>query len=378
MSDNSMNTDLSNRDLSRHVTPHWDASRESKVLSRLNTRRHQRRIRHALSLSAAAAIALATVTIYMWRIYAVDTRTSEEQTAQTDIPKTQVTGAGGRQVITLKDGSTATPLDDHSHLVIEDSTNRHAVIRITRGGGNFNVVPNRKRVFEVIHNDVSITVLGTVFTVQESDDQTHVAVTDGQVRVAWPGGVRVLYAGQADRFPPANETDTGVENTTDTGVTTKAAPRRNRTDSWRAMAQKGAYQQASELIRKGGSVQNTVADLLLAADAMRLSGHPEKALPYLRRIGQEHPSDPRASLAAFTRGRILLFQLNRPREAAVDFASARKLLPGSSLAEDALAREVEALSKSGNTALSKKRAEEYVDRYPNGRRLDAVRRYGNL
>jgi hypothetical protein len=53
-------------------------------------------------------------------------------------------------------------------------------------------------------------------------------------------------------------------------------------------------------------------------------------------------SDPRAPLAAFTLGRVLLRELARPREAAAAFAQARALAPRGPFVEDALAREVEA------------------------------------
>jgi tetratricopeptide (TPR) repeat protein len=125
-------------------------------------------------------------------------------------------------------------------------------------------------------------------------------------------------------------------------------------------------------------VRDTVDDLLLAADAMRLSGQPAKALPYLDRVARVHSSDSRAALAAFTRGRVLLSQLGRPREAAEAFRRVQTLSPKSSLAEDALAREVESWYRVGEQRLARKRAEEYLAKHPRGRRADSVRRFGGL
>jgi hypothetical protein len=48
------------------------------------------------------------------------------------------------------------------------------------------------------------------------------------------------------------------------------------------------------------------------------------------------------------------------------------------MAQDALAREVEALSKGGNAEKAYLRAREYMQAYPNGRRLRAVQLYGGL
>ena len=115
-------------------------------------------------------------------------------------------------------------------------------------------------------------------------------------------------------------------------------------------------------------------DLLLAADVARLSHHSGQAVTPLRRLLASFPGDPRAPLAAFTLGRVLLDELGRPREAAEAFARARS----GAMAEDALAREVEAWSRAGDSATARTRAELYLQLYPKGRRDRSVRRYGGL
>ena len=60
--------------------------------------------------------------------------------------------------------------------------------------------------------------------------------------------------------------------------------------------------QVAALYRLGDRVD----DLMLAADAARLSGRPEAALRYLEQVSERHGDDPRAALAAFTIGRIRL------------------------------------------------------------------------
>jgi transmembrane sensor len=77
-------------------------------------------------------------------------------------------------------------------------------------------------------------------------------------------------------------------------------------------------------------------------------------------------------------GRILLERLGQPTEAAEAFALARRLAPQGSLAQDALAREVEAWSKAGHPDEAYQRARQYVTSYPQGRRLRAVQLYGGL
>jgi transmembrane sensor len=115
-----------------------------------------------------------------------------------------------------------------------------------------------------------------------------------------------------------------------------------------------------------------------AADAARLSGHPESATRYLERVVRDHRKSPVAPLAAFTLGRVYLDQLGQPHRAAEALRAARALSPAGSLAQDALAREVEALSKGGEAQEANMRALEYFRRYPEGRRMRAVQRYGGL
>ena len=113
---------------------------------------------------------------------------------------------------------------------------------------------------------------------------------------------------------------------------------------------------------------------MLAADAARLSGHPEQAVGYLRRVSTEHSSDSRAPLAAFTLGRLLLSQLGRPGEAAEAFALARRLRPAGSLSEDALAREAEARQRAGSGSRARALASEYLTSYPRGKHHSTMQR----
>ncbi len=112
--------------------------------------------------------------------------------------------------------------------------------------------------------------------------------------------------------------------------------------------------------------------MLSAADAARRSGRPERALSILRRVLKEHPRDSRAPLAAFTMGRIELDRRHY-KAAARQFAKVRTM-GRSSLAEHALAREIEAWKGAGNTAKARARAEEYLRKHPKGPRTTQAER----
>lgn len=155
--------------------------------------------------------------------------------------------------------------------------------------------------------------------------------------------------------------------------------------SWQQLAHEGQFERAYE--RSFGSAARpsdpklSPVELLLLADVARLSHHPADAVAPLERLLRTNLTDPRAPLAAFTLGRVLLDDLGRPREAADAFARAQNLdVQGTDgpMAQDALAREVEAWSRAGEPQRARERALEYVRRYPTGRRLRSVRHYGEL
>jgi transmembrane sensor len=147
---------------------------------------------------------------------------------------------------------------------------------------------------------------------------------------------------------------------------------------WRDDAARGDYAAAWAALARETAVLEAMQDLLLAADVARLSGHPAAAVAPLSRAVELHPDDPRAPLAAFSLGRVHLEDLGAPRDAALAFARTRSLSPGGPLAEDALAREVEAWSRAGDTETAHAGALTYTQLYPQGRRLRAVRLFGAL
>ncbi len=262
-----------------------------------------------------------------------------------------------------------------------------------------------------------------------------VAVNEGRVRVFWAGQQAVLVAGERVEFQVAEK---AIEFTTHSGspatspsVVPSDAPSvaptlgdpqsatklhaggdplagaramtgGSASASWKQLARSGqfdqAYQQAFVAAHRSTASRANVtgdeatgvvlspllpsnpdaADLLLLADVARLSHHPASAVSPLRRLIDQHGDDPRASLAAFTLGRLLLDDLGQPREAAQSFRRTQALEAEGPLAHDALAREVEAWSRAGDLTRARERAREYIRLYPSGRRVAAVRRFADL
>jgi transmembrane sensor len=236
----------------------------------------------------------------------------------------------------------------------------------------------------------------------------RVAVTRGKVRVRSAGGTMLVSAGESvwfaeqDPRAPREDSHNSASDNAQHAATSAPTPSaalaqpvpasklrannraarhasaREEAPPWRSLSQSGDYEAAYQLLAEGTVVEDDSETLLDAADAARLSGHPEAASRYLRSVLVRHRTSPVAPLAAFTLGRVLLERLGQPSEAAAAFATARELSPEGSLAQDALAREVEAWSKAGHPQEAYERARLYVSSYPEGRRLKAVQLYGGL
>jgi len=102
----------------------------------------------------------------------------------------------------LHDGSIATPLDAASVLAVREDSPGRVALALDRGRARFEVAPRPGRPFEVQMGEVTVTVVGTVFTVDRVADRIGVSVERGTVRVDWKVGAQELHAGESGWFPP--------------------------------------------------------------------------------------------------------------------------------------------------------------------------------
>lgn len=287
----------------------------------------------------------------------------------------------------LSDGSTATPLVPRTQLVLVADARDRVVVSLDRGAARFTVTRRPERIFRVEALPVAVEVLGTRFVVERQAETVRVTVEEGRVRILSSSGETQLGVGQSGIFPLAPVAEAPPEVSPDAPPKVGPAPEpepdvpaalaaRAATD-WRTPAGRGEFERAYPLLVRG-SVRDEPKDLLLAADVARLTGHTAQARTYLRQLLDHHAKDARAPLAAFTLGRVLIDQMGWPREAAEAFAKARSLAPEGPLAEDALAREVEAWSRAGDAERARTAAEHYLLLYPGGSRLPGVRKHGGL
>jgi transmembrane sensor len=355
----------------------WNPSRARDVEERVERGLERRRIPWQ-GLAAAFAVAACAIVGYQivgqWRVNSA--------------PATMLTPAPVRSAMALEDGSVVDLEGADTVVETLETTAANTDLRVVRGSATFRVVHNPNRIFRVHAGGVTAEVVGTVFRVVRQAAEARVDVISGKVRVSYDGQETVLSGGSsvtvADRKAgqaPVAATPTAVPSA-DAKPTAdpKAAASASNQLPWRELARAADFEQAYDSLQRVGrsDVRDNPDDLLLAADVARLSRHPAEAVPHLRAVIARHRHDPRAPLAAFTLGRVLLESLGRPAEAATAFRTAQELAPSGLLVEDALAREVEALSRAGETAAAQARAELYVRRYPQGRKVSLVRRHGGL
>jgi len=276
----------------------------------------------------------------------------------------------------------------------------HLTAQITPGG------PYRWLVHAGPH---VVRVVGTAFSVdwQPENAALVVAVTRGKVEVS--GGesgssVKQLVAGEtlrvtgAEAAPGANglrapSLGSGARHARSALVAAPAIPdvlpgpepRSAQPKSsaaptgagvWKGLAEKGEYRQAYAAAEGEGierlAAGSAASDLLLLADAARLSGAPDAARQVLLVLRSRFPAHPNASVAGFVLGR-LAYEQNNDREAV---RWLRGYLAGGAsgpLAEGARSRLLVALKRLGDIPAAKAAATDYLQHHPRGRNAASAR-----
>jgi transmembrane sensor len=278
-----------------------------------------------------------------------------------------VTTLGGQQpsLVEFNDGSQL-ELDAASDLEVVEN-NAHTWMSLLHAGRvTFDVRPGGPRRWTIEAGLATVEVIGTRFELSRTADALEVGVTRGAVLVRGErvrDRVKKLAAGER-LVVRATETRPGeLEESAVLHTNGKALPGAPEVSTIGAPG------------RADARAVPSIGDLLGQADAKRRSGDLMGAESTLRRILALHAREPRASLAAFTLGKLLFD--TRPADAAQAFSLCLALSPPDALAEDAQARLVEAEARSGATARARAAAKEYRRRYANGRWLDAMKKWAD-
>jgi TolA-binding protein len=341
----------------------WSPARQQRVSWAVMTSLERARRRRPLAALALAGAAAAAVGVVVWR------RTQPEPAAPAAVAVTP--GAAGALASSLADGSRIV-LDGPATVLRKTvEANDDVLFELEAGGAHFEVARRPSRTFRVHAGPVTVQVIGTGFRVQRGASRCLVAVDHGRVLVSWWGGSRELGAGEQGTFPPEAPAAAAETAPVTAPAGAAAAPAPAPATPVHVAAARAAPRQAAAAAGPDA--------LFARADRARAAGNADEAIAALRELVERHPRDPHAAAAAFTIGRLLLESSRRPREAAAAFAEARALAGGAGpLAEDALAREVEALHAAGDAPAARARAELYRSSFPHGLRWKMVARYGGL
>lgn len=381
-----------------------DAADTEAALSRFDDRLRMRRRVRAAAVGTTVVAAVVIAVLALDRPSATPSRAPEIAEAPAPVriaPEPEVED----RVVYFSDGSRAELLEPRTELRMEAFSEDLLELALAAGEARFDVTPSSRRLFRVRTTNLRIEVLGTAFTVANDRDgaEEHVRVHEGRVAVYLDGNRHELSAKMSlswdgERAVIEHEADETAELAEDPAPKKKRKKRRRRArrrrlrrkaraavdvtpaievkKRWEELAQDGRFDAAyEELTETKESPKRTDSRaLMLAADVARLSGHPREAVEYLEVVVRDHRSHPRALLASFTLGRILMRELDDPRRAADAFRTARELGPRGSLAEDALAHEAECRANAGQKARAASLAREYLEKYPDGRKSTAMRR----
>jgi transmembrane sensor len=351
----------------REVRVHaWDESRVEAAWRELGLRRHGER-ESRRRVAAIGGLALAAVVVLVVFALRIMSSGAPEEPSAKGAPPLERLALGEATEVRFRQGT---------RLDVKERTESRVVVTVGQGTAHFNVRHDPRRLFRVEAGAVEVEDLGTSFEVENKGSSVRVSVSEGTVQVSFPDaagkrGKATLNAGQSGVYPAALPLVEKVDPPASEAPVpaTSGATQAPIDADWRELARAGKHRKAYELIAHNGfrDVKNDAGDLLLASDVARLSRHPAEAATLLRKLLAGHERDARAPSAAFTLGWVLMNELGRPREAALAFAKAEALAPRGNLAEDAMARAVEAWYRAGELGRAKAEAERYKQTYPQGR-----------
>lgn len=273
------------------------------------------------------------------------------------------------KLIPLSDGSSIT-IAPGASLEVKDNIPGRFGTSLHFGWARYNVVPNQPRTWEIDTGLCRIIVLGTKFTVNRNPHSVYVAVHRGTVAIYSPTGKKLLTtlsAGQSHKlWVPNHHPKKDLEQTPLIAPNTLESSSENNISNVNRIS---PLRSSNTLVddNTNDPSEANLNDLLNQADEARKRNQHQKAAILLKSIVRKFPNHPAVGMAALTLGKIRLDNLHQPKSAVHAFkrALASNSLPPS-LQEQALARCVEALYRSGDIKSTQAMSNMYHRRFPNG------------
>lgn len=347
---------------SRYVQPDLSEARVDRVWSGVEARLERRRPNawRWLVLSGALAGAAASA---VWFARAAP---SSERAVLADA---KLETKSDELAVTLGDGSSV-KLASHSEVRVQGSRSSAIALSLARGELSCDVTHRDDRRFTVVAGDVEVRVIGTRFSVKRSSGaapRVEVSVTRGVVEVRsarQPGVVAHVAAGQK-----------WVED--DEPI--RARPELASVPSAVVASQPVIAQSAEPAPREAappGSAPVVTGpaarELFERAAESRRAGDAATAARAYEELLHLHPSDARASLAAFELGRLRMDRLGDLPGAISALERAVAMRVGPTFREDALARLASVYAAQGNFEACRRARDRYLSSYPAGVHAGAV------
>lgn len=356
---------MSRTDL-KNLMPLITESRLSRQYARIRERVPAARPRRAWAGWTVAGVAVAALAVVLVRTAAVP----RADLVDGAIVESSA-GADGARVtsVTLADGSR---IDLGAATRARLTSDRPRAIRVDLEHGSIEVEATHVegRTFAIGAGSYDVRVVGTHFAVvRDPGERVTVRVDRGAVdvvAVAAGNETRRLAAGEQWSAPegsPLHAEPAAAPEAPAAVTASTAAP---------AMAIAAAPARQAPSTATPSVRQESARELFDEAQRARADGRPYDAARAFDQLRHGFPRDPRAALSAFELGRLRLDALGDPRGAEEALRDAITLGPSSPFREDAEARRVEALWRTGDAAGCASARADYLARWPNGTYRRAV------
>lgn len=284
-----------------------------------------------------------------------------------------LTAAEQTETRSFEDGSVLT-LAPHARLTTLGASVRRVSARVDQGQVTFDLEPLPSKRWDIDASFAQVQASDARFVVDRSDHALRVQVLRGAVLVyaaELPEGRLRVTEGQTVRVPEARRAEPVLSRPRGQAVKAQLSEAPSaKVPSSSAAAVAAPSRTAAP--RAPTPAPITADALLAAADSAREGRRWSDAHDALTHLVEQFPHDRRVGMAAFTLGKISLEAQSEPGVAARWFRLAlARGVPGM-LAEDAVARLVEALAKSGDQAAAVVARDRYLADYPTGRYVRQV------
>lgn len=291
-----------------------------------------------------------------------------------DVPIGEVVSASPAQRTLRFDDGSQILLHEQGEISVLSNEGASFVTALRAGKAKFSVQPGGTRRWVVDAGEISVEVVGTVFTVERSARGASVAVERGKVLVTDRTTGTKVYLGAGGRHQALAKKRVSEAAPRLEAVSTAASPQQEESPAEVASVSLDQLEREAEPEKLAASVPSAApksaigprwsTDWLVQADGAKKRGDAATAEAlYLRVIRESRSDDPRRGIAAMSYARLA----KDPQLIAEVLESTLPSVP-IGLREAAWLRLIRAQLGAGDTAGAKRSEEGYLAEFPHGKR----------